>query len=141
MPEITVGQHFERGKYGRQRSLEVVDDHLHQIVAHLLQLTKLAQTVLERIGGRLQLQQASHSRAKHQSIVGLGQKIVAPRLDAADPIARIVERCNEYHWDARRARIALDTTTELETRGSIVNTKVTRRNRDVDLLRGFVTGV
>ena len=48
--EIAVGEHLQRREHGCERSLEIVHDHLHQIVAHLLQLAKLAQAVLQRVG-------------------------------------------------------------------------------------------
>src|SRR4051812_28458485 len=43
--EISITEHFECSKHRSQRALQVVHDHLHQIVAHFLQLTQLSVAV------------------------------------------------------------------------------------------------
>ena len=102
--EVAVAQHFQRRQHRRERTLQIVHDHFHQIVAHLLQLAQLAVAVLERVGRRLQLEQASDAGTKDQAVVRLGEKIVATGLDSLHPVARIVQRGDENDRDARRAR-------------------------------------
>ena len=80
-PKSPSSEHLERRQHRGERRLEVVHDHLHQIVAHLLELAQLAQAVLERVGRGLELEQATHARAQHETIVRLGEKIVAAGLD------------------------------------------------------------
>ena len=130
--EVAVDQHFQRREHGRERRLEIVDDHLHQIVAHLLDLAQLAQRVLERVGRGLELEQTANARAEHEAVVRLREEIVAARLDRLDAIGRVVERGHEDDGHALRARIALDAPAHLEARGPVVDAEVARRHRDVE---------
>ena len=132
LAEVTVGEHLERRQHRRERRLQIVHDHLHQVVADFLELAQLAQAVLERIRGRLELEQTPHARTKNQAIVRLGEEIVAPRLDAAHTVARVVERGHEDHRNAGCARVALDATAHLESRRAIIHTEVARRHRHVE---------
>ena len=107
-------------------------DHLHQVVAHFLQLPQLAKAVLQRIGGCLELQQAAHARAEHESIVRLGKKIVATGLDPADPVAGVVQRRDENHRYARSSGIALYAAANLEAGGPIIHPEISCGHGDVE---------
>src|SRR5438128_8304 len=45
LTEISIGEHLERREHRRQRRLQIVHYHFHEIVAHALQFPELAQTV------------------------------------------------------------------------------------------------
>src|SRR5437868_10202995 len=130
--EVPIGKHFERRQDRGQRRLEIVHDHLHQVVAHFLQLPQLAKAVLQRIGGCLELQQAAHARAEHESIVRLGKKIVATGLDPADPVAGVVQRRDENHRYARSSGIALYAAANLEAGGPIIHPEISCGHGDVE---------
>ncbi len=132
LAEVAVDHHLERGEDRRERRLEVVDDHLHQIVAHLLDLAQLAQRVLERVGRGLELEQAADARAEHQAVVRLGEEVVAARLDRLDTIGRVVQRRDEDDRNALRARIALDPPADLEPGRPVVHAEVAGRHRHVE---------
>jgi hypothetical protein len=78
-----------------------------------------------------ELEQAPHPRTQHETIVGLGKKIVAASFDRAHAVTRVVERGHEDHWNSRSARIALDPTTDLEPRRAIVNAQIASRHRHI----------
>ena len=93
--EVAVDQHFGRREHGGERRLEIVDDHLHQIVAHLLDFAQLAKRVLERVRRGLELEQTPNARAEHEPVVRLGEEVVAAGFDRLDAIGRVVERRDE----------------------------------------------
>jgi len=64
--------------------------------------------------------------------VRLGKKVVAAGLDTANAVARVVERGDEYHWNSRGARIALDAAANLETGGAIVDAEIPGRHRHIE---------
>ena len=130
--EVAVDQHLHRREHRRERRLEIVHDHLHEIVAHLLDFAQLAQRVLERVGRRLELEQAAHARAEHEAVVRLGEEVVAAGLDRLDAIGRVVERRDEDDGNALRARIALDAAADLESRRAIVDAEVAGGHRHVE---------
>ena len=107
-------------------------DHLHEIVAHLLQLALLAQALLERVRRGLELEQTSNTGAKDEAIVRLGEKIVAAGFDRLHAIGGVVERRDEDDGNVLRARIALDAPANLEAGGSIVAAEITGRHRHVE---------
>ena len=62
----------------------------------------------------------------------LGEKVVAAGLDAAHPVAGVVERGDEYHRNAGGARVALDAAADFEPGGAVVDAEVARRHRDIE---------
>src|SRR5690242_5651238 len=109
-----------------------MDDHLHEIVAQLLELSLFAKAVLERVGGRLELEQAPYARPEDEPVVRFREEVVAARLDGLYAIGGIVERRHEDDRYALRSRVALDAPTNLETRGAIVHPQIAGRHRDVE---------
>ena len=107
-------------------------DHFHEIVTYFFELAQLPEAVFQGVGRGFELEKASHARAEDEAIVRLGQKIVAASLDGLHPIAGVVERRDEYHWNARRARVALDTPADLEAGGPVVTPQVAGWHRDIE---------
>jgi len=97
--EVSVAQHFQRRKNRREGTLQIVHDHFHQIVAHLLQLAELSIAALERVGGRLELEKASDAGTENEAVVRLGEKIVATGFDSLHSVAGIVESSDEDDGD------------------------------------------
>jgi hypothetical protein len=109
-----------------------VHDHLHEVVADLLELLELAQALLERVRGGLQLEQGPDACAEHEPIVRLREEVVATGLDGLDAIGGIVERGHEDHGDARRTRVALDAAAHLESGRTIIDAEVAGGHRHVE---------
>ena len=129
---VALAQHLQRRQHAGERRLEVVDDHLHQVVAHLGEFAQLAIAVLERVGGALELEERAHAGAEHQPVVRLEQEVVAAGLDALHPVGRVVERGDEDDGDARRARVALDAAAHFEAGIAVGDPEVAGRHRDVE---------
>src|SRR5205814_8978268 len=106
-----------------------VHDRLHETITHFLQLALLAETFLERIRRRLQLEQAANASAEHEPIVRLREEVVTTRFDRLHAVGRVVQRGHEYDRNILRPRIALDATTDLEPRRAIVATEITGGHR------------
>ena len=100
LPEITIHEHFHGGQHRRQRRLEIVHDHFHQIVAQLLELFHFPRAFFERVRRRLELEQRTDASAEDQPVVRLGEKVVAARLDGFHAIGRVVQGRHEDHGDA-----------------------------------------
>jgi hypothetical protein len=66
-PKSPSIEHLHRADHRRERRLEIVHDHLHEIVADLLELLLLAQALLEASGRRLELEQRAHAGAEHEA--------------------------------------------------------------------------
>src|SRR5690606_33121970 len=130
--EISVAQHLQRCEYGRQRRLEVMDDHLHQVVLQLLQLPKLANAPFQRVHRKLEPKQRPNAGTEDEPVVRLGKEVVATRLYGAHTVTGLVKRGDEDYGYSLRAWITLDPATHFKSCGPILNAKVTGRHRDVE---------
>src|SRR6185437_796646 len=130
--EVAVSDHFQRREHRREWSLEIVDDHLHQVVAYLFELAQFAVALLERVGSSLELEQAAYTGAEHETIVRLGQKVVAASFDTFHAVGGVVQRRHEDDWNARSPWVALDTATHFESRGSVIDAQLPGGHRDVE---------
>jgi hypothetical protein len=130
--EVAVAGHLERGEHAGERRLEVVHEHVEQVVAHLLELAQLAHRVGQRVGGALELDEAPHPRAEHEAVVRLRQELVAAGLDGLHAVGRVVERRDEDDRRARRARVALEPPAHLEAGGAVGHAEVAGGHRHVE---------